>query len=152
MINEERVKHMTQMAIFEKEFGPDYEPMLKYSRKDYVALHGWGGFLGGTIFFWLLYAGIVVYLMGNIIENITTMYILLISLIGLLAYAAYIILHVHFVRRRAAKTYKIGRRMIKELGHGYAALKEMYDNEAQQTRPLIARYDDIKDTDTDEED
>ena len=34
MINEERVKHMTMMAIFEKELGPEYQPMLKYSKKD----------------------------------------------------------------------------------------------------------------------
>ena len=42
MINEERVRHMTAMAIFEKEMGPEYQPMLKYTKKEYIALHGWG--------------------------------------------------------------------------------------------------------------
>jgi hypothetical protein len=139
MINEERVKHMTSMAIFEKELGPDYQPMLRYSKKEYVALHGWGGFLAGTIFFGVIYALIVIYIAGNVLENITTMYILLMILVGLLAYALYIIIHVHNVRRRAAKQYRRGKRLIKELASKYSKLNLMYEDEARQTKPLLAR-------------
>jgi len=139
LINEERVKHMTSMAIFEKELGPDYQPMLRYSKKEYIALYGWGGFLAGTIFFAIIYAMIVMYLVSNVIENITTMYILLLVLAGLLAYAAYIIVHVHNVRRRAAKHYRRGKRLIKELAGKYSKLNLMYEDEAQQTKPLLAR-------------
>ena len=142
MINEERVKHMTSMAIFEKELGPEYQPMLRYSRKEYIALHGWGGFLAGTIFFGVVYALIVLYLVGNVIDNITTMYILMIALAGLLAYALYIIIHVHNARSRAARRYRRGKRLIKELGSRYSKLHHMYEDEARQTRPLLARdYD-----------
>ena len=145
MINEERVRHMTAMAIFEKELGPEYQPMLRYSKKEYIALHGWGGFLGGTIFFVAIYAVIILYIVGNVLENITTMYILLIFLIGLLAYAFYIIVHVHNTRRRAAKHYRMGRRLIKELGKKYSKLNRMYEDEARETKPLLAR--DIEDLD-----
>ena len=137
MINEERVKHMTSMAIFEKEYGPDYQPMLRYSKKEYVALHGWGGFLAGTIFFGIIYVAIVLYIAGNVIENITTMYILLMVLAGLLAYALYV--HVHNTRRRAAKQYRRGKRLIKELAFKYSRLNLMYEDEVQQTKPLLAR-------------
>ncbi|SEK43112.1 hypothetical protein SAMN02910377_00849 [Pseudobutyrivibrio ruminis] len=139
MINEERVKHMTSMAIFEKELGPEYQPMLRYSKKEYIALHGWGGFLAGTVFFAVIYVGIVLYIAGNVLENITTMYILLMILIGLLAYALYIIVHVHNTRRRAAKQYRMGKRLIKELAAKYSKLNLMYEDEAQQTKPLLAR-------------
>ena len=139
MINEERVKHMTSMAIFEKEYGPDYQPMLRYSKKEYVALHGWGGFLAGTIFFGIIYVAIVLYIAGNVLENITTMYILLMVLAGLLAYALYIIVHVHNTRRRAAKQYRRGKRLIKELASKYSRLNLMYEDEVQQTKPLLAR-------------
>ena len=141
MINEERVRHMTAMAIFEKEMGPEYQPMLRYSKKEYVALHGWGGFVAGTLFFGAIYSGIVVYLVGNVIENLTTMYLLIIALAGLLAYAAYIIMHVHGARVRAAKRYRRGKRLIKELASKYQKLGKMYDEEAQQTKPLLARED-----------
>ncbi len=141
MINEERVRHMTAMAIFEKEMGPEYQPMLRYSKKEYIALHGWGGFVSGSLFFGAIYAGIVVYLVSNVLENITTMYLLIIALAGLLVYAAYIIMHVHNVRVRAAKRYRRGKRLIKELGNKYSKLNHMYENEAQQTRPLLARED-----------
>ena len=141
MINEERVRHMTSMAIFEKEMGSEYQPMLRYSKKEYIALHGWGGFIAGTLFFGAIYSGIVVYLVSNVIENLTTMYLLIIALAGLLAYAAYIIMHVHGARVRAAKRYRRGKRLIKELASKYQKLGKMYDEEAQQTKPLLARED-----------
>ena len=130
---------MTSMAIFEKELGPDYQPMLRYSKKEYVALHGWGGFLAGSIFFAMIYTGIILYIVGNVIENIDTMYILLMVLAGMLAYALYIIIHVHNTRRRAAKQYRRGKRLIKELASKYSKLNVMYEDEARQTRPLLAR-------------
>ncbi len=130
---------MTSMAIFEKELGPEYQPMLRYSKKEYVALHGWGGFLTGTLFFAVIYIGIVLYIAGNVLENITTMYILLMILAGLLAYALYIIIHVHNTRRRAAKQYRKGKRLIKELANKYSKLNLMYEDEARETRPLLAR-------------
>ena len=139
MINEERVKHMTSMAIFERKHGMDYQPMLRYSKKEYIALHGWGGFLTGTIFFGVIYAGVILYLVSSVIENITTMYILLMLLIGLLVYALYIIIHVHNTRRRAARQYKRGKRLIAELAAKYSKLNLMYEDEAQQTKPLLAR-------------
>jgi len=139
MINEERVRHMTSMAIFEKELGPEYQPMLKYSKKEYLALHGWGGFLGGTIFYAVIYAAVILYIVSKVLENITTMYILLMVLLGLLFYAFYIIIHVHNTRRRAAKQYKMGKRLIKELAEKYSVLNLMYEDEAQQTKPLLAR-------------
>jgi hypothetical protein len=145
MINEERVRHMTSMAIFEKELGPEYQPMLRYSKKEYIALHGWGGFLAGTIFYGVIYAAIVLYLISNVIENLTIMYILLIALAGLLVYAAYIIIHVHGTRVRAARRYKRGKRLIKELAGKYSKLNDMYEEEVQQTKPRLARnYDDKK--------
>ncbi len=139
MINEERVKHMTAMAIFEKELGPEYQPMLRYSRKEYIALHGWGGFLGGTVFFGVVYITFVLYLIGEVLEDVTTMYILLIGLVGLLLYAAYIIMHVYYTRRRAARDYKRGKRLIKLLAEQYHTLNVMYEDERQQTRPIMAR-------------
>ncbi len=146
MINEERVRHMTAMAVFEKELGPEYQPMLRYSKKEYIALHGWGGFLAGTLFFGAVYAFIVLYLVSNVIENLSIMYILLIALAGLLVYAAYIIIHVHNARRRAAKQYKRGKRLIKELAYRYEKLNNMYEAEVQQTKPILARdYEEYND-------
>jgi len=139
LINEERVKHMTSMAIFEKELGPEYQPMLRYSKKEYVALYGWGGFLTGTLFFGIIYVAIIIYIAGNVLENITTMYILLMILAGMLAYALYIIIHVHNTRRRAAKQYRKGKRLIKELALRYSKLNMMYEDEARETKPLLAR-------------
>lgn len=139
MINEERVKHMTKIAIFEKERGPEYQPMLNYTKKDYVALHGWGGFLAGTIFFWAIYVLAIVYFMGEVIQNLSTMYLMLMALIGLLCYAAYIIIHVANTRRYAKKQYKKGKKLIKELSAQYESLIKLYEGEEWAAKPKQVR-------------
>jgi len=139
MINEERVKHMTRMAIFEKENGPEYQQMLRYSKKDYIALHGWGGFFAGSIFFAIIYALVIMYIVGSVIENLNTMYIMLMALIGLLVYAAYIIMHVYNTRRRADKRYRHGVRLIKELRSQYDTLTKMYASEEEAETPAVVR-------------
>ncbi len=118
--------------------------MLRYSKKEYIALHGWGGFLAGTLFYGAIYACVVLYLVSNVIDNLSIMYILLIALAGLLGYAAYIIIHVHNTRQRAVKQYQRGKRLIKELAYSYSKLNDMYEAEEQQTKPLLARkHEDI---------
>lgn len=139
MVNEERVKLMTDMAIFEKENGPEYQQMLKYTKKEYVSLHGWGGFLAGTVFFWTIYAVAIIYFMGEVIENLSTMYIMLMALVGLLCYVAYIIVHVYNTRRRAKRRYKQGKRLIKELAGKYGELIELYNSEALASKPRQVR-------------
>ena len=55
MINEDRVRHMTRIAIYEKEEGRNLNPMMHYSRKDYLALHTILNVVTGTVFYFLLY-------------------------------------------------------------------------------------------------
>ena len=139
MVNEERVRQMTQMAIFEKENGAKYEPMLKYSRKDYVAIHGWQGFFTGSILYLLVFGAIMAQKVAANLDNLEVMDMLFSALVGLLIYAVYIIMHVHFCRRRAAREYKHGRAIVKELCGMYEDLEDMYESESKAVRPRIAR-------------
>ena len=139
MISEERVKHMTRMAIFEKEKGPDYQPMLKYSKKEYIALHGWGGFFAGTLFFLIIFGGIGLYYVSSVMDEPDMTLILLYIVIALLLYAAYIIVHVHRVRLKASKNYKAGKNLIKDLKDQYDKLGEMYEKEAIEATPKVIR-------------
>ena len=69
--------------------------------------------------------------------------------IGMLIYAAYIVLHVHFTRRKAKNTYKEGSKLIKERKLQYDKLLSMYEDEAQATRPtrIPARYTRLEEQD-----
>ena len=136
MISEDRVKHMTRMAIFEKEMGPKYQPMLHYSRKSYVSAHGIGAFFAGSIFFLAVYIGIVALLLSTSIDNLNTVLIFMIVIIGLTLYAVYIVLHVAVARKKAKLRYKEGKKLIKDLQGAYDILQEMYDEEDRSTMPV----------------
>ena len=139
MINEERVKHMTRMAIYEKKYGAEIQPMLKYSKKDYVGLHGLGSFVAGTIFVCVVYGAIVAAVLAAYIENLSTTLIMLLGLIGVLSYSVYIIIHVFLSRRRATRIYNRGRKRIKELSGAYSILEELYDDEEMDKAPVGER-------------
>ena len=56
MINEERLKPMVKMAMFDKNDGAECKPMIEYAREDYVAWQMLGSFVTGTIAFVILFA------------------------------------------------------------------------------------------------
>ena len=139
MINIERVKHMTHMAIYDKEYYSKYQQMLKYSKKDYVAVHGWGGFFVGTVVYAIVYGLVVLYLISEIFDRVSTLTALLLVLAGLILYAFYIILHVHNTRKRATKRYIKGRRAQKEVARQYEILLAMYEKENAAKTPEVVR-------------
>lgn len=139
MINIDRVKHMTHMAIFEKEEFEECRQMLKYDRKDYIALHGWGGFFSGTLVFVVIYTVVVLLLFGNVFETVSALPVLIVVLVGLLLYAVYIVFHVYRVRVKASIRYKQGKLLQKELIRQYDILEEMYEKEAQEKTPAAIR-------------
>lgn len=55
MVNEERLKPMVKMAMFDKNDGAECKPMIEYAREDYVAWQLLGSFVTGTIAFVILF-------------------------------------------------------------------------------------------------
>lgn len=56
MVNEERLRPMVKMAMFDKNDGAECKPMIEYAREDYVAMKLLGSFITGTIAFVLVFA------------------------------------------------------------------------------------------------
>lgn len=56
MVNEERLKPMVRMAMFDKNDGAECKPMVEYAREDYVAMQLLGSFITGSIAFVILFA------------------------------------------------------------------------------------------------
>ena len=135
MINEDRVRHMTQMAIFARDNEQYYKPMLKYRKKEYVALHGWGGFISGTIIYMAGLAIAVLEFLKNMGDEMDLAKIGFFTAVAGLVYLAYIILHIYFTRFAAKKAYQKGAKLIKERRAQYDKLLSMYEDEAQATRP-----------------
>ena len=53
MVNEERLRPMVKMAMFDKNEGKRCKPMIEYAREDYVAKELMKSFVSGTIAFML---------------------------------------------------------------------------------------------------
>ena len=47
MVNEERLRPMVKMAMFDKNEGKHCKPMIEYSRQDYVAMEMLKSFVTG---------------------------------------------------------------------------------------------------------
>lgn len=71
MLNQERVKEMTKMAVFDERDGKRCKPMIEYLRKDYVAKEMIKSFVTGTIAFILMGAVWGIYNAESLLERLT---------------------------------------------------------------------------------
>lgn len=84
MINEEKVKIMTKIAMYEQGSGRKYLPVSRYYRSDYIGLALIKNFFLVTIGYILVVAAVGVYFGEYLLENIHKM--------NLMALGAYIII------------------------------------------------------------
>lgn len=84
MINEEKVKIMTKIAMYEQGSGRKYLPISRYYRSDYIGLALIKNFFLVTIGYILVMAAVSVYFGEYLLENIHKM--------NLMAVGAYIII------------------------------------------------------------
>lgn len=73
MINTDKVRDMTWLAVFEKREGREVFKTTKYFKRDYVGLHVIKSFIAGTISFLICFAFWGIYNMENLMATIHTM-------------------------------------------------------------------------------
>ena len=73
MINEEKVKIMTKLAMYEQGKGRKYLPVSRYYRSDYIGLAMIKNFFLVTIGYCLILAGIAAYFAEYLIDNVHKM-------------------------------------------------------------------------------
>lgn len=130
MVDEKRVRLMTRLAIYEKTHEVEMRPVKRYSRRAYMALHGFAAFFIGSF----LYAGIVGGVMAlyciNNMDSLDLSMLMNWGMIAALAYIVYIMLHVFRMRQHAKKKYEAGRRHVKELAKAYKFLANLHSRKA----------------------
>lgn len=135
MLNEERVKHMTRMAMVEEKENRKLRPVLYYSKKDYLSLCTIGGVFAGTLVYGILYVGAVAILFGTFFVNLSLVGLILGILLGLVLYVLYLYYYLRSVRRRARKRYDEGAALVRQLRRDYRILNEMYQKEDLSKTP-----------------
>ena len=138
MLNEERVRLMTKMAMFEKREGKNIAPILNYTKKDYVSSRKLFAFLIGTVLYCGIFGVIVAALFFTVIKNIDRITLLLILLVGLIGYLLFIYLYLLIVQRRASRRYKRENRKLESYRRAWDALESLYEREEQDKAPKMA--------------
>lgn len=132
MINEEKVKIMTQIAMYEQGKGKKYLPISKYYRSDYIGLALIKNFFLVTIGYALVLAAVGVYygeyLMGNIHKmNLVSIgiYILVGYVIALVGYS--ILTYIQY----SVKYYK-AKKSVREYYGQLTKLNKIYAREEKK--------------------
>lgn len=86
MINEEKVKIMTKLAMYEQGKGRKYLPVSKYYRSDYIGLALIKNFFLVTIGYCLIVAAVAVYFGEYLLENIHKMNLIMLGVYIVIGY------------------------------------------------------------------
>ena len=125
MLNEDKVKLMTKMAIYEKRFGKKNMKMTEYFRGDYVSWNAVKTVIAVTIAYVLIVAAWVFYHIEELIENVYTMDIVgllkkigvnYIIILGIYVMIAYIIYNVKYSKAmNSLKHYRTNLKKAKQM-------------------------------------
>ena len=96
MINEEKIKIMNKLAMYEQREGKKYLPISKFYRSDYIGQALIKNFFLVTIGYFLVLAGVAAYFGEYLLENIhkmnliqTGIYVVTLALYTVLTYVLY---------------------------------------------------------------
>ena len=115
MLNEEKIKIMNKLAMYEQGEGKKYLPVSRYYRSDYIGLAMLKNFFLITIGYVLVLAGIAAYFGEYLVDNIHKMnlvalgieavvgYIVVLVLFSVLTYIQYSVKY--YRAKKSVKTY-----------------------------------------------
>ncbi|MBQ1902411.1 MAG: hypothetical protein II169_07685 [Lachnospiraceae bacterium] len=141
MLNEQRVRQMTKLAMFEKENGRKIQPALQYNKKDYVSMRLSRGFISATILYVLIYSAGLILLFTTVLANLHTFILILLLLIGVMLYIIFLYYYLHGVRRRARRDFQVAAKDLKKLQRDLQTLEEIYEAEEQSKAPGVKDED-----------
>ena len=129
MVNEERVRHMIKMAVFDKYDGKSCKPMTQYSRRDYVSMQMLRSLITGTIAFVILLGLWALYQAEYLMEELTKMDVggLLTSFV--LGYVIFLLLYELITYIVAQKRYSAGRKKVKLYFNNIRKVNQIYKRE-----------------------
>lgn len=129
MVNEERVKNLYKIAIYERQEKKHERQTGHYYKKDYISKEMIKSFFMGTIAYVLL---IVLWIISNLEDFLTSMNNLEVvgdTVIMVLLYLIFMILYLFATHVIARARYKEGRVHLKEYLKALKMTKKMYERE-----------------------
>lgn len=135
MLSEERVKHMVKIAMFEQKEMKKIQPVLKYSKKDYLGICLLANVFLASFLYLVAYGLLVVLLFSTVFTNLHMIGLVLGLVLGILLYIVYMYFWLGHIRKQYVKRYDEGVELTKILRREYQALQKMYEQEDMEKKP-----------------
>ena len=134
MVNEEKVKMMTKLAIYESTKGKKDLSISKYYKRDYVRYNMFKTAVTATIAFFLIIGAYVLINAEELMLNMNTMNLVpMVTKIGI-AYVVFVAIYMGIAYFVYARRYEKVKPNVIIYNHNLKKLKEMYDKEEKELK------------------
>ncbi len=132
MLNEEKVRTMNRLALYEQTEGRKYLPVSKYYRSDYIGLALIKNFFLVTIGYILIVGAVGVYFGDYLMENIHKMDIMEIGIDIVLGYAIVLLIYTVLTYIQYSVKYHIAKKSVRGYYEELTRLEKMYNREERK--------------------
>lgn len=132
MINEEKVKVMTKIAMYEQGEGKKYLPISKYYRSDYIGLALIKNFFLVTLGYVLLIAAVSVYFGEYLMENIHKMNLVATGIYIVIGYVAALIAYSVLTYIQYSIKYYQAKKSVRKYYSELTELSKIYGREERR--------------------
>lgn len=135
MINEERLRPMVKMAMFDKNEGKACKPMIQYARTDYISMQLLKSFVAGSIAFAILCVMWGLYDMAELMQMLNGAYIMDFITSVAVRYVIFMIIYLiaTYIVYQVRYTYR--RKMVKRYYKNLKDINKIYEREEKLKSP-----------------
>lgn len=129
MLDKNKVKLMTELALYEQTQGKEDFRISEYYRKDYAGIHTICSFLWVTVGFICVAALLALSGMDALLSKLSVGLIITLGLMAVAAYLAIVIVYAVITSHIYNKKHRDARQRVKRYNHNLTRLLKMYEKE-----------------------
>ena len=133
MLNEEKIKIMNKLAMYEQGEGKTYLPVSRYYRSDYIGLALIKNFFLVTIGYCLILAGIAAYFGEYLVDNIHKMDLVAVGRNAVIGYVVVLVVFSVATYIQYSVRYHKAKKSVKEYYQELTQLNKIYSREEKKS-------------------
>ena len=133
MLNEEKIKIMNKLAMYEQGEGKKYLPVSRYYRSDYIGLALIKNFFLVTIGYCLVLAGIAAYFGEYLVDNIHKMDLVAVGRNAVIGYVVVLVVFSVATYIQYSVRYHRAKKSVKEYYQELTQLNKIYSREEKKS-------------------
>lgn len=141
MVNEERLRPMVKMAMFDKNEGKACKPMIQYARTDYISMQLLRSFVAGSVAFALLCVMWVLYDTAKLMQMLNGAHIKALITDVAIYYAVFMVVYLISTYVVAQIRYSRRRKMVKVYYKNLQDINKIYEREERLRTPAQQEWE-----------